>query len=145
MTRYEELADWSDWVPFVQAALAEAPRTAGVYIIGVSDSPVYVGRAAERRGKGMAERLRVYLSGKGAVSGFGEAAFDRALADEDWVRGRLDLAARQGPDRAKAWAAAAVLRLPFQVRWAASNDGAQAVVLERQVIDLLRPQLWNRR
>ena len=140
---YETLADWSEWVPLAACA-AHAPRAPGVYLVGLDGSPVYAGRAAERRGKGISERLRVYISGKGAVSGFGEAAFDRALADPAWVLDRLRRAEADGPDRAKAWAAAAVARLPFQVCWTSTSDGVAAQALERQVIAALRPALWNR-
>ena len=140
---YETLAEWSEWVPLA-ACLSQAPRLPGVYVIRLDVSPVYAGYAAERRGKGLRERLGVYISGKGAVSGFGEAAFDRALADPSWVMDRLRRAEADRPDRAKAWAAAAVSRLPFEVCWTTTVDGAAAKALERQVIIALRPGLWNR-
>lgn len=141
--QYETLAVWSDWVPLA-TCLTQVPRLPGVYLIGLDRTPIYAGYSAERRGKGLWERLGVYLSGKGAVSGFGEAAFDRALADQSWVMDRLRRAESGGPDRAKSWAAAAVRRLPFQVCWATTADGATAKALERQVIAALRPALWNR-
>lgn len=142
---YETLAAWSAWVP-LREARPVAPTTPGVYVIGLAGSPVYVGYAAERSGRGLAGRLGVYLSGKAAVSGFGEAAFDRALADPSWVSERVRAAeASRQPERAKAWAAAAVERLPFEARWASTTDGSAAKELEKAVIAVLRPGLWNRR
>lgn len=143
MTDYEGLAAWSLWTPLA-TCLVDAPRSPGVYLIGLDSDPVYAGYAAERQGRGIAGRLGVYLSGKGATSGFGEAAFDRALADREWVLGRLDRSQLEGPERAKAWAAAAVRRLPFVVRWVTTSDGLTARALEKQVIAVLRPTLWNR-
>ena len=86
--------NWSGWVSFNEA-LAVAPRLPGVYVARQSDTGpiVYIGMAGERTGggrpQGIRGRLAVYTTGKGLASGLGEAAFDRALADPEWVAARL--------------------------------------------------------
>ena len=78
----------------------------------------YVGMAGERAGSGRQQglfgRLSVYRTGKGAVSGFGEAALDRALADPGWVEQQLQDLRQNGPKRAKVWAREAVERLGLE-------------------------------
>ena len=103
------LADWSAWPPF-EDAVAAAPNTPGVYLAreSASRSIVYVGMAGERRGRGIRGRLSVYRSGKAAVSGLGEAAMDRALADPEWIRARLAELDSTGPVRIRIWAAKAL-------------------------------------
>lgn len=111
----EEMADWSPWVPFEQA-LPAAPLLPGVYMarVGADGPVVYVGMAGERAGggrpKGLRGRLSVYASGKGVVSGLGEAAMDRALADLGWLRERLAEIERGEAKRAKEWGQAAMAR-----------------------------------
>jgi hypothetical protein len=148
----EALAEWSDWAPFGEA-LAHAPRDPGVYLFREPSTHVirYAGMAGERAGngsqrpKGLYGRLSVYRTGKGAVSGFGEAALDRALADPDWVADQLERLKTQGPRRAKAWAADAIVRIDPEVSWARCDERADAKYLEDQVVPLLRPHgLWNR-
>ena len=75
-------ATWSPWRPFATAA-TEGTSSPGVYTFRnrVDHDVVHVGMARERKGAGVRGRLRVYRTGKGAVSGLGEAALDRALAD----------------------------------------------------------------
>ena len=88
MTKHDHsdaLADWSLWLPFVEAPAA-ASRLPGVYIAKDSAQLVYVGMAAERRGQGIRGRLTVYHRGRAAVSGLGEAAMGRALGDPIWLR-----------------------------------------------------------
>lgn len=143
------LADWSPWLPFVEAR-SVAPREPGVYLLREPSGQIrYVGMAGERAGggrpQGLRGRLSVYWSGKGAVSGFGEAALDRALADHDWVEEQLARLRATGPRRAKEWAQQAVLRLGLEVSWAVSADKSDADFLEKQVVALLRPHgIWNR-
>lgn len=139
------LAAWSAWVPFA-TAVVEAPQLPGVYLArGVDNLTVYVGMAGERRGQGLRGRLRLYQSGKGAVSGLGEACLDRALADADWVRERLAELSANTPRRAKDWARLAVERADLHVRWATVADRATALRLEREVLNALRSEaLWNR-
>ena len=86
----DTLAEWSPWYPFDDAC-KEAPRLPGVYMARLSiDGPVvYVGMAGERRGTGVRGRLTVYSRGRAAVSGMGEAAMDRALADVAWMQDRV--------------------------------------------------------
>jgi hypothetical protein len=60
-----------------------------------------VGDAVGKASKG---RLAVYSRGKAAVSGLGEAALDRALADADWLRQRLGEVECGEPRRAAVWA-----------------------------------------
>lgn len=88
----DALAEWSLWLPFVEAAAA-APRLPGVYMTKDSAQVVYVGMAAERRGQGIRGRLTVYRRGRAAVSGLGEAAMDRALRDPDWLPAKASTAA----------------------------------------------------
>jgi hypothetical protein len=86
----------------------------------------------------------VYASGKGAVSGLGEAAFNRALADPVWVTQRLTELEAGEARRATSWARAAIDRADLRVRWACVADRAAAVVLERRVIATLHGMpLWN--
>lgn len=145
-----ELASWSDWAAF-QTALPYAPREPGVYLLREPDTGHirYVGMAGERAGSGRPQglygRLSVYRTGKGAVSGFGEAALDRALADPDWVEQQLLTLRIHGPRRAKEWARDAVARLAPEVSWAVRADASDARYLEGQVELYLRPLgLWNR-
>jgi len=141
-----EFAAWSAWLPF-DVAVAQAPRLPGVYLArrGAAGPLVYVGMAAERNGAGLRGRLRVYRTGKGAVSGFGEAAFDRALGDPEWLRARLAELEGGTPSRAKVWAASALQRTDAWICWATTSDGLSASELEDEVIAALEPyDLWNR-
>ncbi|WP_244930437.1 hypothetical protein [Nocardioides sp. W7] len=141
-----QLAEWSTWAPLLDV-VGEAPRRPGVYLFLERDSRVvrHVGHAGERAGSGSPQglygRLRAYLTGQAAVSGFVEAALDRALADPDWVRERL----AAGPQRTRRWAGAAVRRLELDVSWATCTDRDEARWLEGRVVELLRPHgLWVR-
>lgn len=136
--------DWSRWTALAVAAKS-ATQSAGVYLARVGEDVVYVGMAGERRGQGVRGRLTVYARGRGAVSGLGEAALDRALADPDWVAERLSQLIQEGPARAKDWAAAALDREPLEVAWTAAADAEAARAIERQVlIELADADLWNR-
>lgn len=147
----EGLADnWSDWVSFTEA-LAIAPRLPGVYVArqGVHSTIVYVGMAGERNGggrpQGIRGRLAVYTTGKGLASGLGEAAFDRALADPEWLTARLAEVKAGRPMRAKAWGRAALDRADLYLRWSVTADKASARVLENGCLGLLGDiPLWNR-
>lgn len=137
------------WPGVPGTLLAEAVKSAttspGVYLARVDGEIAYVGMAGERRGQGVRGRLTVYARGRGAVSGLGEAALDRALADESWLAARLDDLRRDGPVRAKEWAVAAMSRRPIEVCWAAADSTEQARVWEQQVLtDLEDVELWNR-
>ena len=143
-------AEWSHWRPFAEA-IADAPRLPGVYLLREPAVQVirYVGMAGERLGGGRAQglrgRLAVYGSGKGAVSGFGEAALDRALGDSDWVAHQLEHLIQVGPQRAKQWAADAISRLAPEISWATTIDKGSARALEDEVVGILRPHdIWNR-
>ena len=141
------LADWSAWVPWSEAVTAASLRP-GVYMArkGAGGAVVYVGMAGERRGRGIRGRLTVYRRGKGAVSGLGEAAMDRALADPAWLRSRLAAVEQGHPERTSAWAAAALERVDLHVRWAERDDRAQALALEAAVLAALKGSgLWNRK
>lgn len=140
-----ELADWSEWRPLVDAA-ADAPTSPGVYLARQGDTIVYVGMAGERRGKGLGGRLNVYVSGKGLASGLGEAVFDRALADPEWLRERLAEAEDGQPHRAKVWGKLALAWSGLDVCWARTATGPDARALEHSVIQALHEvPLWNRR
>lgn len=148
--RLAALADWSEWRAY-EVAVGDAPRLPGVYLFRAPSTGqvVYVGMAGERAGggrpQGLRGRLSVYKSGKGAVSGFGEAALDRALADPVWVEQQLALLRSDGPRRAKLWAAEAIRRVSPDVRWSVCVDGPAARALEKRVEGILDGQgLWNR-
>lgn len=89
--------------------------------------------------------LTVYSRGRAAVSGLGEAAMDRALADADWLRARLTQVEDGTVWRTRDWATAALDRAELRVRWATTETGLQARLLERTVLDALASvALWNR-
>lgn len=137
-------ASWSSWVSLSEA-VGIATRSPGVYVAGVDGQIVYVGMAGERKGQGVRGRLTIYARGRGAVSGLGEAVLDRALADEDWVAAQLDDLRRNGPTRAKLWAARAFDRQPLHVAWTATATAKEATELERQaLLELADSDLWNR-
>lgn len=139
------LANWSPWFRFADA-VAQAPLSPGVYMVrSGSDGPlVYVGMAGERRGRGLRGRLAVYASGKGAVSGLGEAVFNQALMTPTWVCERLAELEAGNPSTAKGWARAALDAADLYVRWACTSDRAAANVLERNVLERLSAvPLWN--
>lgn len=147
LAQIEALADWSDWVPLEEAA-ATAPLQPGVYIARADSAGpvVYVGMAGERRGRGIRGRLTIYSRGKGLVSGLGEAAMDRALADQSWLRDRLRDVEAGRPERASAWGKAALVRANLHLRWAVTDDRASALALETRVLsELAAENLWNRR
>lgn len=138
------LADWSPWYAFDNAVIL-VPRLPGVYMARDSAQTVYVGMAAERRGQGLRGRLAVYSRGRAAVSGLGEAAMDRALADPAWIRSRLVEVEHGVTRRTRAWAIAALERAQLRVRWATTDTGTAARQLERAVLDsLANVDLWNR-
>jgi len=138
---------WSQWMPFSDA-LKEAPRFPGVYMFRIAAEPhrgpVYVGMAGERKGNGLRGRLAIYASGKGAGSGLGEHAFDRALEDPKWLQARLDEALAGTPMRAKAAARSAIDHAGLEVRWQTFETRAQALQVEAHLINEYRHQLWNR-
>ncbi len=150
MAAVETMVAWSLWVPF-EEALKTAPLLPGVYMAREGDDGplVYVGMAGERAGggrpQGLRGRLSVYLTGKGVVSGLGEAAMDRALADPEWLRERLTEVERGEPKRAKEWGRMALSRAGLQVRWTTTADKASADALEQRILRALRDTgLWNR-
>lgn len=142
---------WSDWVPFA-AALEHAPREPGVCMAreGADGPVVYIGMAGERRGsrnrpQGLRGRLAIYTSGKGLASGLGEAVFDRALADPEWLRARLAEVEAGQPRRAKAWGAEAFARADLHIRWTVTADKEAARALETRLVADGDPNtLWNR-
>jgi hypothetical protein len=142
----DDLAEWSIWRPLSEAPPA-APSMPGVYMARqrADGEVVYVGMAGERSGRGLRGRLSVYLSGNAAVSGLGEAAMDRALADADWLE-RILVEVRAGrPSRTRVWAAQALTRADLEIRWVTCADRAAAIALERHTIAMLTGTgLWNR-
>jgi hypothetical protein len=139
------LATWSEWLP-LNAAVVLAPQEPGVYLARQAQGAViYVGMAGERRGQGVRGRLKIYTSGKGLASGLGEAVFDRALADPDWLRARLAEVDAGEPRRAKEWGKAAIEWADVQVCWTTTHDRASALALELAALRTLRADpLWNR-
>jgi hypothetical protein len=145
-----ELAEWSAWAPLLDA-LPYAPRLPGVDLLREHDTHRvrHVGMAGERGGggtpQGLYGRLSAYRTGHGAVSGFGEAALDRALADPDWIAARLREVRDGQARRTRAWVRDAVVRLAPEVSWSACHERADARHLESLVEALLRPHaLWTR-
>ncbi|MFC5261772.1 hypothetical protein ACFPJ1_06590 [Kribbella qitaiheensis] len=145
-----DLAEWCPWMPF-EDAIRSAPREPGVYLLREPMTGVirYVGMAGERAGSGRPQglygRLTVYRSGKGAVSGFGEAALDRALADPEWIEQQLRDLRQNGPKRAQDWARDAVVRLGLEVSWSVTPDRDDARYLETQILTRLQTRgLWTR-
>lgn len=138
---------WSNWVP-MPTALSSAPQLPGVYMArqgGAGGDIIYVGMAGERRGQGIRGRLAIYGSGKGLASGLGEAVFDRALADADWLEARLAEVRTGQPRRAKEWGRAAFQWAQLDLRWRATADRATALALEVAVLRALPNEpLWNR-
>jgi len=142
----DAIADWSQWRPFFDVAQT-APRLPGVYMMRsrATSDVVYVGRAGDRNGKGLRGRLNVYLRGRGAVSGFGEAALDRALSDVDWMTRRVASLSTSGGVRTREWAKAAVERADVDVRWTVCADRDSSLALETAVLRVLNAEpLWNR-
>jgi hypothetical protein len=93
----------------------------------------------------MRGRLRIYVSGKGAVSGFGEGALDRALADPAFIRAQLVHVDDGEPRRAKRWAQDAIAWHGVEPRWTMTADLLSARDLEGEIVESLRPHgLWNR-
>lgn len=68
--------------------------------------------------------------GKGLVSGLGEAAMDRALADPAWLRDRLGEVETGRPGRAALWGRAALERANLHLRWAVTDNRSAALALE---------------
>lgn len=139
------LAQWSEREPFAIAA-PRAPLAPGVYQMRLRNGVVvYVGTAGERRGQGIRGRLSIYRRGRGAVSGFGEAALDRALANTAFVARHLDDVRAGKPARASVWAQDATRWLDVEVRWSICDSREFALELERAVVNLLLThEIWNR-
>jgi hypothetical protein len=141
---------WSDWITFAAEAVAGAPSEPGVYLFRQSASPqvIYVGSAGPRsrngasKPRGIQGRLRAYLTGKGLVSGLGERAFDRALADPAWVGERLHEIEEGCPRGAKEWGGLAMRRAELEICWATTGIRAEAEQLEQWMI-AREPDLWN--
>lgn len=136
--------NWSAWHSLEQAARS-ATTSPGVYAARSDGQLVYIGMAGERRGQGVRGRLQVYLRGRGAVSGLGEAALDRGLADPAWVAQRLTDLLTGGATRSKDWAVAALHRVQLELCWAAAPDGVTARDWELKALQELEDvALWNR-
>jgi hypothetical protein len=147
----EGLGSWSNWMPFSEA-FRSAPDQPGVYMVreGADGPVIYVGMGGERRDsrrpRGIRRRLSAYASGKGLVSGLGEAALDRALGDPEWLKERLTEVEQGHPRRAKEWGRQAMMRADLHVRWLVCDDKAAAIRVETDCQRLLAGTgLWNRR
>jgi hypothetical protein len=142
----DALADWSVWAPFFEVAKT-APQLPGDYMMRTRSARevVYVGMAGGRSGRGLKGRLDVYLRGRGAVSGFGEAALDRALSDVEWLSRRLERLANTEGERTKDWAKAAIERADVEIRWCVTPQQISPRALETAVLRALSSEpLWNR-
>lgn len=115
---------------------------------GEHGAVIYIGMAGERKGSGKGQgiqgRLNVYASGKGLASGLGEAVFDRALADPDWLSARLAELKSIGPLRAKHWGVEAFRRADLHIRWTTTTDRRAAADLEDQLVREAGTTLWNK-
>jgi hypothetical protein len=100
--------------------------------------------AGERKGNALRGRLSIYASGKGAASGLGEHAFDRAFANPKWLQARLDEALAGSPMPAKAAARSAIDHAGLEVRWQTVETRVEALQLECELIREHRTGLWNR-
>ncbi|NUU32649.1 hypothetical protein HNO80_13720 [Arthrobacter sp. C9C5] len=100
--------------------------------------------AGERKGNGLRGRLAIYASGKGAASGLGEHAFDRALEDSKWLQARLDEALSGTAMRATKAARSALDNAGLEVRWKTVETRVEALELEMELIREYRSGLWNR-
>jgi hypothetical protein len=142
------LADWSPWGALGDEA-RKAPPLPGVYLArsGAVGPLLYVGHAGERAASqpGLRGRLGVYARGRGAVSGLGEAALDRALADPIFVRQRLHYLEQGRSERARDWARAALAWTNVHVSWTVTEDKISAKALEERILIALdEHDLWNR-
>ncbi|QWZ07804.1 hypothetical protein KRR39_20825 [Nocardioides panacis] len=136
--------EWSTWQDLDSAA-REATKHPGVYLARSGRDIVYVGMAGERRGMGVRGRLQTYARGRGAVSGLGEAALDRAFADPAWLASRLASLHAEGPARSKEWARDAIRHVNLQVCWTAAPDAETAKAWEHSILlELEDVALWNR-
>lgn len=141
----DQLAVWSDWASFATAAPV-APLTPGVYQMRTRDGViVYVGMAGERRGQGLRGRLSIYRRGRGPVSGFGEAALDRALGNAAFIEEHLAGVRAGQPVRASVWAQDAIRWLDVEIRWAECATQDTALALESAAVEMLKNHsIWNR-
>lgn len=148
------LADWTAWQKFTAANVATVSKAPGVYLfrrsaawpVAVAGEILYVGRAGERRGKGVQERLRVYVSGRAPHSGLGNLALERALADGDWLRDRLRRVDAGEVMTVQKWARDAVSWADLEFSIASTQDDRSSELLEAATIAALRAHaLWNRR
>lgn len=136
--------EWSEWHA-LDVAAREAPTQPGVYVARSGNDLVYVGMAGERRGRGIRGRLQIYARGRGAVSGLGEAALDRALGDPDWLTARLASLHVDGPVRAKDWARDAIRHANLDVCWTVAPEATTARAWEHRTLQELEDvALWNR-
>lgn len=128
-------------------AVRVAPREPGVYVARERSTGqiVYIGMAGQRRGQGIQGRLRIYLTGKAAVSGLGEAVLDRALADPAWLERMIQRTRTEGPLRAKQRAQAALARADLELTWTITPDRPSVMLTEQRLIAAAKHRLWNRR
>lgn len=139
------LASWSEWLDFTPETVRTSPTTPGVYLFRQGRALVYVGRAGERKGRGLRGRLTIYVSGRAPHSGLGNLALGRGLQDPAWLRERLADVEQGVHLTVQDWSRLAVQRSRLEFSWASVGDAAQSIQLERAVLDALRgAPLWNR-
>jgi len=144
-TTVANLTSWSTWQPFTPEVVRQAPTEPGVYLFAQDGALVYVGRAGERRGKGLRGRLTIYVSGRAPHSGLGNLALERALQDASWLRERLQEVEAGTTLTVQQWSRLAVERAALRVCWSTTADVEESKKLERAVLDALREEdLWNR-
>lgn len=137
----EAAAEWSDWAPFAKVATA-APTKPGVYVFRSHDRIIYVGVAGPRDRNGRSEptglygRFSIYRGGR--VTGFGQAIFDAALADRDFLAARQAELEIGTARRAVDWVRAAYEHFSPDVRWTILGTKSEALQLEKRIVGLLR-------
>lgn len=144
----EQTATWTPWSRFSDVA-TEAPTTPGVYMFRSEGKIIYVGVAGPRDGngtkdpKGLFGRFTIYRGGR--VTGFGQALFDAALADREFLQGRIAELDSGQPRRAVDWVRTAYEHYDPDVRWAVLNTKDDALRIEKQIVGMLREyDLLNR-
>ncbi|MBT2498612.1 hypothetical protein J7E25_05850 [Agromyces sp. ISL-38] len=137
----EAAADWSAWAPFAAVATS-APTTPGVCLFRANSRIIYLGVAGPRDGNGRKDptglygRFSIYRGGR--ITGFGQAIFDMALADRDFLAARqAELEAGSAQTRRRL-GRAAYEHISPDVRWTTVLTKLDALQLEKSIVGLLR-------
>ncbi len=141
IAKVDVIADWSPWARFTDIA-STAPTMPGVYMFRSRGKVIYVGIAGPRDSNGRKDpaglygRFSIYRGGR--VTGFGQALFDAALADHEFLAERQAELQAGLARRAVDWVRAAYEYYDPDVRWAALSTKLEALQLEKQIVETLR-------